>query len=270
MSSTTDYLMGVTDAEFQRLKLQATYLEPVTRRMIEQAGIGAGMRVLDIGCGMGDVSLMLAEAVGPSGRVVAIDREERAIANARARFAEHTTIEFLQMSDEDIAADASFDAVIGRYVLFHQSDPIPMVRRAMGAARPGGVIAFHEMVTSVDAHAVPPLELFDRVARVGFDAARLALPFPDAGGRLVSLLTDAGLPGAQAFYECVGGGPDSLAIPWLLMSYHTMLPAIDKMGMKRADVGDLDTLKDRMVAEARAARTQFILNPQCCAWAVKP
>lgn len=51
----------------------------MTGRLVNECGIAAGMRVLDIGCGTGDVSMLLADAVGPSGKVVGIDREERAV-----------------------------------------------------------------------------------------------------------------------------------------------------------------------------------------------
>ena len=272
MSSRDGYIMGSSDAELARLRLQADYLEPVTRRLIKEAGIGPGMRVLDIGCGAGDVSVLLAQAVGPSGRVVAIDREERAIAMARSREREagHGRIEFVLAADDTLAVDQPFDAAVGRYVLFHQADPVAMVRRAAASVRSGGVVAFHEMVTSVDAFAVPPLDLWTRVARLGFAAVRAAFPYPDAGGRLAPIFADADLPAPDIFCECVVGGPESLAIPWLVTSCQTMLPIMDRLGLDRSAVGDFSTLRERLVAAARPARTQFILNPQACAWTVRP
>jgi ubiquinone/menaquinone biosynthesis C-methylase UbiE len=54
---------------------QAWLLEPLTERLFQEAGIGHGMRVLDLGCGMGDVAMLAGRLVGPSGRVVAVDRD---------------------------------------------------------------------------------------------------------------------------------------------------------------------------------------------------
>src|SRR5215475_5022290 len=85
MSRTADYVLGHSDLEIERLKIQAIAIAGITRRLIGECGIQPGMRVLDIGCGAGDVSMLLAEAVGPSGLVVAIDREARAIETARSR-----------------------------------------------------------------------------------------------------------------------------------------------------------------------------------------
>lgn len=85
MSKSSVYVLGHADAEVERLQLQGQILEPFTRRLIGACGIHEGMRVLELGCGVGDVSLLLAEAVGTSGRIVAVDREMRAVDIARRR-----------------------------------------------------------------------------------------------------------------------------------------------------------------------------------------
>lgn len=85
MSKSSVYVLGHADAEVERLQLQGQILEPFTRRLIGACAIHEGMRVLELGCGVGDVSLLLAEAVGTSGRIVAVDREMRAVDIARRR-----------------------------------------------------------------------------------------------------------------------------------------------------------------------------------------
>src|SRR5215475_8081510 len=87
VSRTTDadYVLGRTDAEHRRLVQQAAFLRPSTERMLRAAGVGPGMRVLDVGCGMGDVSFLVAEIVGPSGSVVGIDLDAHALAVAEQR-----------------------------------------------------------------------------------------------------------------------------------------------------------------------------------------
>jgi protein-L-isoaspartate O-methyltransferase len=67
------YMPGRTERETRRLILAAEILNPFTRRMLQDAGLQAGMRVLDIGTGAGDVALVAAELVGPGGRVVGVD-----------------------------------------------------------------------------------------------------------------------------------------------------------------------------------------------------
>jgi predicted methyltransferase len=66
----SEYLLGHADREQLRLIRQGRALAPVTERFLRDAGVASGMRVLDIGCGMGDVTMLVAELVGPAGRVV--------------------------------------------------------------------------------------------------------------------------------------------------------------------------------------------------------
>ena len=70
-----DYPLGNTDAEHERLIRQAARVAPITERFFREAGIGPGQRVLDLGSGVGDVAMLVARLVGPSGEVVAIERD---------------------------------------------------------------------------------------------------------------------------------------------------------------------------------------------------
>src|SRR5436190_22328069 len=87
-SPTSDYALGSTDAEHERLIRQAARLAPCTERFFREAGIGAGQRVLDLGSGVGDVAMLVARLVAPSGEVVGIERDRRSLDRARVRVAE--------------------------------------------------------------------------------------------------------------------------------------------------------------------------------------
>jgi ubiquinone/menaquinone biosynthesis C-methylase UbiE len=83
-----DYPLGNTNAEHERLIRQAARIAPITERLFRDAGIRRGQRVLDLGSGVGDVAMLVARLVGPSGEVVAIERDANAVAKARARVTE--------------------------------------------------------------------------------------------------------------------------------------------------------------------------------------
>jgi protein-L-isoaspartate O-methyltransferase len=68
------YGLGHSERELGRLSAQARIFEPFTRRMLEQAGVSQGMRVLDVGSGTGDVAFLCASLVGPAGEVIGMDR----------------------------------------------------------------------------------------------------------------------------------------------------------------------------------------------------
>jgi SAM-dependent methyltransferase len=76
------YALGYSNSEFKRLELQASLIRDLTENVLRRAGIVPGMRVLDVGCGVGDVSLLAAEIVGPSGFVLGVDRSADATAVA--------------------------------------------------------------------------------------------------------------------------------------------------------------------------------------------
>jgi SAM-dependent methyltransferase len=66
------YVLGNTVQEQDRLKLQGRFLEKWTEQFLLSAGVERGMNVLDVGCGMGDVSLLAARLVGATGRATGI------------------------------------------------------------------------------------------------------------------------------------------------------------------------------------------------------
>ena len=78
-SAASDYALGNTDAEHERLIRQAKWLATPTERCFREAGIGQGQCVLDLGSGVGDVTLLLARIVGPAGEVVGVERDPRSI-----------------------------------------------------------------------------------------------------------------------------------------------------------------------------------------------
>jgi cyclopropane fatty-acyl-phospholipid synthase-like methyltransferase len=77
--------MGYDDRERRRLAIQASILNPFTEQLLRRAGVASGMRVLDLGCGVGDVSMIAARLVGRYGRVTAVDTDESALATAWQR-----------------------------------------------------------------------------------------------------------------------------------------------------------------------------------------
>ena len=78
-----DYVLGHPEHELQRLIRQGKFYAAQTEQFLRDAGIGEGMKVIDVGCGSGDVSLILAKLVGSNGQVVSFDKSPDAIEFAR-------------------------------------------------------------------------------------------------------------------------------------------------------------------------------------------
>src|SRR6476660_5273271 len=85
-SATARYAMGYDDRERRRLQLQASIINPVTEQLLRRAGLGVGMRVLDVGSGVGDVAILAARIVGAqvqSPRATSTRRRSRSCGSAR-------------------------------------------------------------------------------------------------------------------------------------------------------------------------------------------
>lgn len=274
MSGASTYVLGHSDPELQRLQLQASMVDSVTSRLIRECGIAPGMNILDIGCGAGDVSMLVADIVGASGKVVGFDREPRAIdtARRRAQARGYENIEFVVTSDDEWPKGVPFDAAIGRYVLIHQSDPVAMVRRAAASVRPGGVVAFHEVGFGYHRRpqSLPPVELFDRIAHSMASVFDATLPQPLVGNNLGVCFEDAGLPTPRLTWECVVGDHKSGMARWTALTYHAMLPHIQRLGLQVEGEDDRDTLSERLQAGLAAVRARVVSLPQPCAWANRP
>jgi SAM-dependent methyltransferase len=124
-------------AEDERLVVQGALFDPLTRRLLQQAGLEPGMRVLDLGSGAGNVARLAAELVGPRGSVVGIERDPAAVTLAQRR-TDTANVEF-RVGDVQTLEEAGdgFDAVVGRLVLMYLPDPVAALRQAAARARPG-------------------------------------------------------------------------------------------------------------------------------------
>ena len=141
------YVLGHSEREVDRLKAQALLIDRITERFFRAAGVSAGMRVLDVGSGAGDVAFLASRIVDAEGSVMGTDRAPEAVRVARARAADRAlqNVSFVEGDPAELTFDEPFDAVIGRYVLQSQKDPAAMLRRLSTKVRPGGVVVFHEI-----------------------------------------------------------------------------------------------------------------------------
>ncbi|MRG97666.1 methyltransferase domain-containing protein [Polyangium spumosum] len=243
----------------------------MTERLLRDAGVGAGMRVLDAGCGRGDVTFLVARLVGDGGRVLGIDRDTGALSIARER-ARELGLSNVEFMEADLAAPDpdrhGFDAVVGRRVLMYQADRVAAVRALSAALRPGGVMVFHE----VDATMVPasrtPLPLHAQVHRWMWETVAREGATTSMGFELPFVLEEAGLVVEDVRAEAVvqtakarhGGAPILRA----------MMPRIVGHGVATEAEIDVDTLDERLADELRRSNAVYIGDMVFGAWARKP
>jgi SAM-dependent methyltransferase len=260
------YALGRTAEEHQRLEQQAALFRPLTERFFRAAGIGRGMRVLDVGSGVGDVSFLAAELVGPEGEVVGIDLDSVALAKARER-AKHlglSNVTFLEGDARTAQPGRDFDGAIGRLVLLYFADPVAALAAVAERVRSGGLVAFQEidMDPAVPSTSYPPDSLWDETGRTAvrvFQGAGLHIRM---GRKLLQTFLRAGLPVPTLLEEAaVGGGPDFAGYSWLSNTLRSLAPLAEKLGIAKASELGLDSLAERLRDEA-VAREMMVWTGQ--------
>jgi ubiquinone/menaquinone biosynthesis C-methylase UbiE len=251
------YVMGHDDRERRRLSLQASILNPLSDQLLRRAGLAAGLRVFDIGCGVGELSMVAARLVGRRGSVTGIDIDEGALAlaaeHAREQGLDH--IDFVRGDIGTYGTGASYDAVIGRHILIHTPDPRVVVGRAHSLLNPGGVVVFQEYDFSVVHRPFPEAPLYERTLEI-FRAFFAQAAHGNIGTRLFHLLIDAGFPSPECRVEYpMDGGADSPFYEWIAESFRSILPRAAALGLVRRDeVEGIDSLARRLEGETISGR----------------
>lgn len=277
--SDPEYIMGRNEAERGRLQRQAQLYGPITRQLFVDAGVGRGMRVLDVGSGVGDVALLVADLVGPSGSVVGVDTDAEALRLARAKVAASgwQNVSFVEGDIRGVALEGQFDAVVGRFVMFWVGDVVAVLRACVQHLRPGGIAVFQEHDNTTDYRAVPPSRLLDPWHRAR-DAYGRASHAPTAGtGRpaldldigyhLHGAFLEAGLPAPKMRYEApIGGGPDWVGYWDFADVLRSLLPVVVQLGGATEEEIAIDTLAERLRDDVVAQRGVFRCRPAIGVW----
>lgn len=269
MSESHDYPLGYSEQEARRLADQGALLEDLTEDVLRRAGLLHGMRVLDIGCGVGDVSLLAARLVGADGNVLGVDRASSSVETARRRVASLgvTNARFQEADLATFETSQEFDAVVGRLVMLYLPEPAAVLRRLSRHLRPGGLVALQEFDMS-QVSQEPASELFMQTRRwilAAFTAGGAEL---DMGTKLYGTFLRAGLPPpsmiAATHVVCAASTTGYEPIVGVLRS---LLPVIERSGIAEvAEIG-IDTLADRLRDDA-VAHERVAFGPRVVgAWA---
>lgn len=266
------YPLGHSAQELERLTTQARTLAAHTNLLFRRAGLAPGQRVLDIGCGAGDVSFIATQLVGETGQVVGVDRSRAAIETARerARFGGHKNVEFFVGDVTEPQVPGKFDAIVGRIVLMYLPDPAAALARLRSLLRLQGLIVMQEGdLTSIGSEPECPLvtQLREWFLKA-FAASGVATQM---GSRLCTVMHRAGFaPEGSWVSQPSHVGPHLSQLDWFADLAKVMLPMLEAQGIASAAEVDVPTLAARLQVEARA-RDAIVFAPRLVGvWARHP
>jgi SAM-dependent methyltransferase len=270
-SSADNYLLGHTPWAIQRLLRLGQIYQPFTHSLLIEAGLTTGMRVLDIGCGPGDVSLIAAKLVGETGRVLGIDASSDMLEVARSRVqaARLAHVSFLEADLRTLIVDEHFDALVGRFILMHLPEPETVLRHLLSCVRPGGMAAFQEYdLSSHQDGFYPPSPLWERVWPLSTLAFERAGGNIHAGMQLPVMFQAAGLPAPHMRFEAsIGADRDWPGYAMCADDVRMFLPLILKFGLATEEEIGIDTLAERLREETVSHHVAARLPALVSAWA---
>jgi ubiquinone/menaquinone biosynthesis C-methylase UbiE len=266
------YVLGNHAEELARLDHQAAVIERPTRLLLQAAGLAAGMRVLDLGTGLGHVARLAGELVGPTGSVLGIDQSADVLAVARERTQQEGMVQvtFAEGNALEWRAPAPFDAIVGRLLLFHVPDPVAAVRHHRQNLRPGGLFVAVDFDLG-GSRADPPVVIVNTVGRWVHDAFRAAGAWPRVGARLGTILEEAQLTRVTTFGVQAYLSPRDSSGPRLLAGVvRSLAPTIVAHGLATGDELDLTTLEQRIAEAVRGAGAVILPPTVVGAWGHVP
>jgi SAM-dependent methyltransferase len=193
MATDQEYVLGTHDEEIARLAVQHLVWREQAGAVWRRAGFGLGQTIIDLGCGSGNATLDLAEIVGPSGHVVAIDKSRRFldVVNARARARGFTNVTTYEVDfDRDRVPDLRAHGVWNRWALSFTTRPRELLAEIAERLEPGSAFVIHEYFDYGTWRTVPATAEIDRFVAAVIATWRESGGDPDIGLRLPAWLRD--------------------------------------------------------------------------------
>lgn len=143
------YVLHTGEEDIERLELLNSIYNPSTTRLLEAARLKSGDVVADMGCGHGQVTAILAQMVGPTGTVLALDAASDQLEVARQTCKDFNNVSYYVANVMDSAVCAaiqpgSLDAIYCRFFLMHVSDPFQALQNMLALLKPGGKLIIEE------------------------------------------------------------------------------------------------------------------------------
>ena len=233
MAAERDYVLGTHEEELARLGLQHRVWRSVVLDCWQRAGITVGKRVLDVGAGPGYAAIDLAEIVGPTGEVVALERSQNFVrameTTCRARSLANVRIHELDLMKGELPK-GDYDFAWCRWVVSFVNDQSLLIERLGGVMPKGSVAIFHEYGHYETWRFLPRLSMQERFREHVIATWRESGGEPDGALQLPGLLGENGfmIRSARPHVFCLR--PSDYMWQWPATFIETYLERLIEMG----------------------------------------
>lgn len=233
MATERDYVLGTHDEELARLGLQHRVWRPAVLDCWQRAGVTVGKRILDIGAGPGYATVDLAEIVGPTGEVVALERSNNFVRamkeTCRARALTNVKIHELDLMTDELPK-GDYDFSWCRWVVSFVNDPASLVRKLGGVMPKGSMSIFHEYAHYETWRFFPRLPHQEEFREHVIATWRESGGEPDGGPGLPALLSENGFTIRSATPHIFCIRPTDYMWQWPAQFIEVYLPRLQEMG----------------------------------------
>lgn len=269
-----EYVMGHSPLEYERLEIQARVMQPLTESMFRHAGISPGMRVLDIGSGVGDVAFLARDFVGEQGEVIGVDSDPGGIEVAKRRAAQRgfTNVRFEVSDFRQFSPERPFDAVVGRLILMYQGDRVAAIRHCLSLLKPGGLLALQDVLLESRATlSFPEIPLYHAYTHWCAEALHRGGAHVRNGIDLPRLFEQAGVAvNGTEWGQVSADKRDDLFFRYLDRFIQPFIPKIVEFGIATEVEMQAATIAERIRTDVATHNGLLVWYPIVATWARKP
>ena len=232
-----DYLLGVNQQEFERLRFQHGVWGPVTRNFLNRLGVQKGWRCLDVGAGPGFVTFDLRELVGDEGEVTALEPSGLYLSWLTDQVAVKgwNNVKFVQGSaEENSLPSRSYDLVFVRWVVAFVPNAEKFLSQLFSTLKVGGIIAIQDYyyeALSLYPHGGP----WDEMPAIVRAYYRSGGGDPYVTAKIPEIFTRHGLKLIDFTPTCLSGGPSSDVMEWAHRFFDIHVPLMAQKGIIRPE-----------------------------------
>jgi len=227
-----EYILGTKENELARLGFQHRLWSKFSIDAWLRAGFGPGQTIVDVGSGPGYASFDLAQLVGPTGRVVAVDASQRFIdhVNRVAAATDAANVHAIVSDVQAMALDPGVaDGAYARWVLCFVERPEEVVNRVASALKPGGRFIVHDYSNYLGVHLAPKSDVMRKVVEAVDRSWRMRGSDPDVASRVPTMMREAGLDVADVRPITRVARPSDALWSWPVTFFRNYLPVLESL-----------------------------------------